>query len=280
MSLEERGRAAVLELRSGTTLPPATDVVRRSTRRQRGRLGIAALAGVAVLVAAGLAGGRITAMPPSPTPGTAVPAPRATLGLACHMWGISCAAGRIRVYGDMAVPVSFTSLPGLDTDNITPSSEGFEVRRTDALGRASGITVLDNPTANPAAGRPGTAPHAGSSAASFATWLTSLPFTAPTSAMPVTVGGYDGFRVDVSVRPGAVLPTDATGAHVLRVFVTGRATLFDWSTQLSDAISVTRYYVADVPGGSGVVVAWVWTSRGDPADLDQLDEVVASMRFG
>jgi ABC-type amino acid transport substrate-binding protein len=279
MSIDERGRLAVAELRDSIRLDgvrPSSDVVRASIHRRRRRG--AGLVGVcAGLLLVGLVGsGRLAA---SPTPGpAATPTPTVSLGLACVTPGLSCAGGRIRVFDTaLPVPVSFVPITGTNTDDITPSNNTVQISGTTGT-HATGLTIFERPVpVDPRTSR--MSPNLdGGSADVAAAWLSRLPFVASTILEPVTVGGYAGYRVDVALREGAELSDFKAGEPAAFTFVNGGTTGLDWTAAVSRSLSRSSYYLVDIPD-HGLVVLWAWAWQGSAGDVAGLTPLVDSIRF-
>lgn len=281
MSVDERGQSAVLELSAATraiSLPRVSDVRGSSMRRQRARVGSTAVVCAALLSVGLLSATRITAATEAPPASVPTPTASATFGLACQFPGISCSAGRIRASGDLLVPLSFVPTAGLNTDDIAPGGTSLTVRRTQG-GRVSGITVLERPVAVDGVNDRDVVALLGADAATTASWLATRPFALPTAAQPTEVGGLPAYRVDLTLRPGADLPSFALGHAAGVTFVTVGDAGRDATTAVSQELSHTTYYLVDLPG-HGLVVTWVWSIGGSADDVASMGELVRSLRFG
>ena len=281
MSIDARARSAVVELRDTAqrlALPTPSDVTRASARRRRARITMLAATCVGIVGVGLMSGSRIGASPDVHPASTPTPTVSATFGLACQLPGVTCSDGRIRAAGLLALPVSFAPLPGMNTDDISPGGSTLELRRTTA-GRTSGVTVFERPVA--VDGSPDRVVRSldGTDAAKAGVWLATRPFVRPTTPQVTEVGGLRAYRVDVSLRSGAVLPSFAHGSSAALTFITAGGFGTGTTAAVAPELRDTTYYLVDVPG-HGLLVIWVWSVDGSAQDVAWMSSLVSTIRFG
>lgn len=273
MSIDARARAATDELGDVVVghVPAATELVRLGTRRRRTRTGVL-VAVTALVVAGGVALG--TRGPSVPEP--AAPRPAPTFGMSCQLPGITCRDGRIYVRGLLRAPVSLVPAAEVNTDDFSPGMSNFEIRRTDH-GPLSGLTVfedlslVDGDRDHPVALNGG--------ARQAAEWLAARAFVVSTEPQKVRVGGFDAWRVEVTMRAGASLPSFANAHPAALTFLNGDGFANGGVAAVSEQLKTSYYYLVDLPSQPFALV-WVWTSGGKRTDLDAMDAMVPSLRFG
>jgi hypothetical protein len=204
MSIEARARSAAAELHraaphAGETSALLGAIPDRVLARQRRRRATAAVAALLIVAAgAGFALGRISPGAVVQPAGGPTPSPTYT---PCGSSTVICQGGRTyRV--TLPLPVTFTLPASFQDDGI--EDDPYNVQMFNGEGTKGGVTVMQ--TALPVHADGSAAPGAGRTAEEIATWLSTRPFHLPTTVREAYVGGLEGYRVDVAIRPGAALP--------------------------------------------------------------------------
>lgn len=282
-SIDARADAATDELRAAVAgrSPAVSDIARASRSRRSARVAVTAAATVAVVLG-GLAFGTRAVRGVDPTPVetpvvTPTPSPTPVRGLACQLPGVRCRGSEMRVAGILAVPVTVVPAPGVDTDDVSPGRSNIEFRRKQGA-TTSGLTVFEAPQPVDG-GRDQVVAAWGRSAYEAALWLSGRSFIESTRPTRTAVGGLDAWRVVARLRPGAPLPSFALGYPAALTFLNGDGFGTGGSTVVAERLPVSYYYLVDVPA-HGVVVLWVWSWQGDQPDVDAMDVMVHSLRFG
>ena len=272
MSLDARARSAVAELHraaphAGETSALLQRIPERVEARRRQHRAVAAVAALLLeATGAGFALGRVAPGGDVQPAGGPTPSPSYT---ACGSSTVLCQGGRsYRV--TLPLPVTFTLPASFQDDGI--EDDPYNVQMFNGEDTKGGVTVME--TARPVRADGSAAPGAGRTAKEIATWLSTRPFHLPTTVRAAYVGGLEGYRVDVAIRPGAALPGQKADRPAGLTFESN-----GWTAATSADLHHSSYYVLDAPRDS-IVVIWSWTYGGEVSDLVSNAKLIDTISFG
>jgi hypothetical protein len=281
VTLDELAEVATRELATATGRGLSPDAMLARLHRARHRrtavVSVVAAAAIAVAVAGvGAAVGRDGA-PPSPRPpaaGLRTPTDQ-TGDNPCDQPLITCPHGGGRwIRVALIDPVELSSA----ATNFEAFPRIFSVDLLDAyrtgVRHNTGFTVVERAVPVRNSSQWSRDPAAGSTARSIATWLAHRPFLQPTTAVPVSVGGWPAWRVRVVRRDGARMTASRNDEPVAPLFRNPSGARVGVAPNLPGEITLLRS-----PAGHGVIAIWSWTTSPQTSVLAGSRLMIDSLHF-
>jgi hypothetical protein len=281
VTLDELAQVATRDLAAATGRGLSPDaMLARLHRARRRRTAVVSVAAAAVLAAAvagvGAAVGRDGATPSPRPPAVSVPAPSGETGDdLCDQPLITCPQG-----GGRSVRVALIDPVELNgvTTNFEALPKIFSVDLLDAYRTGvryhTGFTVVERAVPVRNSSQWSRDPEAGSTARSIATWLAHRPFLQPTTAVPVSVGGWPAWRVRTVLRGGARMTASRNDDPVAPLFRNPTGARVGVAPDLPGEITLLRS-----PTGHRVIAIWSWTTSPQTSVLADSRLMIGSLRF-